>query len=58
MAGDILARGGKSATFGPATGVSQTTWDSIWAEDEFDKNGPPNVKEDFKKAIKINGKQS
>jgi hypothetical protein len=35
MAGDTLARGGKSATFGPARGISQEKWDAIW---ESDKN--------------------
>jgi hypothetical protein len=33
MAGDTLARGGKSATFGPAK-VSQDKWDKIWEEDK------------------------
>lgn len=43
--GDALARGAKSATFGPAK-VSQKKWDSIWADEpkEFDAGGPPNVK--------------
>ena len=33
MAGDSLARGARSATFGPAKSVSQKKWDEIWAED-------------------------
>lgn len=38
MAGDILARGAKSATFGPAK-ISQAKWDAIWAdESKEDKN--------------------
>lgn len=45
MAGDSLACGAKSATFGPAK-ISQAKWDKIWAEEpkEFDAGGPPNVK--------------
>ena len=33
MAGDSLARGARSATFGPAK-VSQTKWDAIFPPDE------------------------
>lgn len=33
MAGDILARGGRSATFGPPK-VSQKRWEEIWTEDD------------------------
>ena len=36
MNGDALARGAKSATFGPAK-VSQKKWDKIW-EDESPKS--------------------
>lgn len=42
MDGDTLARGGKTATFGPAK-VSQEAWDRIWAdEDEESKVETPN----------------
>lgn len=34
MPGDSLARGAKSATFGPAAKISQERWDAIWAEDK------------------------
>lgn len=37
MVGDILARGAKSATFGPAK-VSQAKWDAIWAEKPIEKS--------------------
>ena len=47
MAGDALARGAKSATFGPAK-VSQAKWDAIW-EDE-----PTAKQEKSKEAEKIN----
>jgi hypothetical protein len=30
--GDVLAKGGKSATFGPPK-VSQERWNAIWAEE-------------------------
>lgn len=30
MAGDSLARGAKSATFGPTKSISQIKWDAIW----------------------------
>ena len=30
--GDVLASGGRTATFGPAR-VSQKKWDEIWADD-------------------------
>lgn len=32
MSGDRLARGARSATFGPAK-VSQAKWDKIWADE-------------------------
>lgn len=34
MAGDSLARGAKSATFGPAAKISQAKWDAIWADED------------------------
>jgi len=52
--GDALARGGKSATFGPPK-VSQEDWDKIWADEPketFDAGGSPNIKES------ANGKSS
>lgn len=36
MVGDSLARGAKSATFGPPK-ISQEAWDKIWEQDEIDK---------------------
>jgi len=36
MNGDALARGARSATFGPAEKVSQEKWDAIWADDADD----------------------
>lgn len=48
MSGDTLARGGRSAMFGPPK-VSQKKWDDIWAIE------PKNPKETKKE---INGKQS
>ena len=36
MAGDSLARGAKSAMFGPPK-ISQEAWDKIWEQDEIDK---------------------
>lgn len=39
MAGDSLARGARSATFGPAK-VSQERWDAIWAEEPETKETP------------------
>ena len=53
MAGDSLARGARSATFGPAKSVSQKKWDSIWEEaDASDKK----AEEDSGKNEKLNGK--
>ena len=52
--GDALARGAKSATFGPAK-VSQKKWESIWEDaDTADKQ----AKKDSGKNEKLNGKQS
>ena len=34
MAGDSLARGAKSATFGPTKNVSQAKWDAIFPPDD------------------------
>jgi hypothetical protein len=31
--GDQLARGAKSATFGPPANISQARWDAIWADE-------------------------
>ena len=53
MSGDVLARGGKSATFGPAKAVSQKKWDEIWKEiDASDKK----AEKDSGKNEKLNGK--
>lgn len=32
--GDRLARGARSATFGPAHGISQSKWDAMWESEE------------------------
>jgi len=32
MSGDTLARGAKSAIFGPARNISQERWNEIWEE--------------------------
>lgn len=32
--GDQLARGARSAIFGPARGISQTRWDAMWLPEE------------------------
>ena len=32
--GDQLARGAKSATFGPPANISQARWDAIWADEK------------------------
>ena len=39
MAGDILARGARSATFGPAK-ISQEKWDAIWADEPKAESKP------------------
>lgn len=49
MAGDTLARGARSAKFGPAR-VSQEKWDSIWAEEP--------KKETAKETSKVQGEVS
>jgi hypothetical protein len=36
MPGDALARGARSATFGPAAKITQEKWDAIWAEEPKD----------------------
>lgn len=48
MSGDVLARGARSATFGPPK-VSQEKWNKIWAEE------PQVKKENIKKFEKVNG---
>lgn len=42
MAGDSLARGAKSATFGPPK-ISQERWDAIWADDSSTKKTEANL---------------
>jgi hypothetical protein len=46
--GDALARGARSATFGPAK-ISQSKWDSIWADE------PQETKEKSEEVEKSNG---
>ena len=48
MAGDVLARGGRSATFGPATNISQAKWDSLWADEPEEKDSEAEPLEDSK----------
>lgn len=38
MSGDVLARGGRSATFGPTKNISQSKWDEIWADEPKEKD--------------------
>ena len=52
MSGDTLARGARSATFGPAK-VTQAKWDAIFGKDE-----PQETQEKLKESGKVNGKQS
>ena len=52
MAGDSLARGARSATFGPAK-VSQKKWDEIWKEAD---DSVKKAEEDSGKNEKLNGK--
>ena len=35
MSKDILARGGKSATFLPNTSITQEKWDAIWEPEKI-----------------------
>ena len=51
--GDQLARGAKSATFGPAAKISQAKWDAIFGTDE-----PQEPKKKSKEIEKSNGKSS
>lgn len=46
MSGDTLARGGKSATFGPPK-VTQEKWDKIWEKDE-EENVPVSKPNDIR----------
>jgi hypothetical protein len=48
MAGDTLARGGKSAVFGPAK-VSQEKWDAVFADYKTD----PKALASFESKIKF-----
>jgi hypothetical protein len=51
MAGDSLARGAKSATFGPAKSVSQDKWDAAFEDfdpEEFLKKPNPVLETDPK----------
>lgn len=53
--GDQLARGARSATFGPPN-VTQEKWDAIWSQDEDMKINMyrPNEKGEHEK-VKTNG---
>lgn len=53
--GDQLARGARSATFGPPN-VTQEKWDAIWSQDEDTKIDMyrPNEKGEHEK-VKTNG---
>lgn len=41
MSGDALARGARSATFGPAQ-VTQEKWDAVWSDDGGNTEEPKN----------------
>lgn len=51
MSKDILARGGRSATFLPATKITQAKWDAMWKPEELEE--PVFVSKSQEKRLKI-----